>query len=180
MSEMRWYTLQVYSNYEKKVKEHIYERIFLNEMQDSFGEILVPVEEIIELRQGKKRKTERKLFPGYIFIQMIMSKTTWRLISDIPRVSGFLGGKEGKATPLSKRELKGIMLATNPEEGSIPKTRALYEIGSSVRILDGPFKDFSGTIQSVNYDKLKLEVAVSIFGRPTPVELEFQQVEKEV
>jgi len=177
--KMRWYVIQAYSGYEKRVKTQIEERIALAGLQDSFGDILVPTEEVVEMKAGQKRKSERKFFPGYVLIQMIMNDETWQLVRRVPRVSGFVGGKGDKPAPITQKEVDRILGTLKPADGTQPKPRTTYEVGQVVRVLEGPFNDFTGVVESVNYEKSRLHVAVSIFGRSTPVELEFSQVEKE-
>ena len=174
---MRWYVVQAYSGYEKKVAEAIKERIKLENMQDQFGEILVPTEEVVEMKAGQKRKSERKFFPGYVLVQMELSDATWHLIKKTPRVMGFIGGKADRPAPISDNELQSILRRID-DSLEKPKPKTIFEPGEIVRVADGPFNDFNGTVEEVNYEKNRLQVAVSIFGRSTPVELEFSQVEK--
>ena len=174
-----WYVIQAYSGYEKRVKAQLEEKIALSGMQDAFGEILVPTEEVVEMRDGQKRKSERKHFPGYVLIHMIMNDTTWQLIRRTPRVSGFIGGSGDKPIPISPKEVEKILGLIEVAEASTPRPRTTFQIGQLVRVLEGPFADFSGVVEDVNYEKLRLRVAISIFGRSTPVELSFSQVEKE-
>ena len=174
---MRWYVVQAFSNYEKRVKLTIEEAINRLGMQDYFGEVLVPTEEVVEMKAGKKRTSERKFYPGYVLVQMIMNDQTWHLIKSIPRVSGFIGGKASDPTPLTDAEAMSILQQV--QDGSnAPRHKFSFEPGELVRVTEGPFADFSGTVESVNYDKSKLHVALSILGRSTPVELDFGQVEK--
>jgi transcription termination/antitermination protein NusG len=174
----RWYVIQAYSGYEKRVKAQIEERIDLAGLKDFFGDILVPTEEVVEMKSGQKRRSERKFFPGYVLINMDMNEETWQLIRRVPRVSGFIGGTTEKPTPISEVEVNRIMdsLKSDSEQ---TKPRTFHEVGSVVRVLDGPFKDFTGVVEEVNYEKSRVQVAVSIFGRSTPVELEFSQIEKD-
>ena len=175
--KMRWYVVHAYSNYEKKVKESLLESIERNGMQDLFGEILVPTEEIVEIRDGKKRKSERKFYPGYVLVQMIMNDQSWHLVKDTNRVLGFIGGTADKPAPITEREANEILRRV--ESGvDKPRPKTVYEPGEMVRVTDGPFADFNGVVEEVNYEKNRLQVAVLIFGRSTPVELEFTQVEK--
>ncbi|MCF6776671.1 transcription termination/antitermination protein NusG [Thiotrichales bacterium 19X7-9] len=177
----KWYVIQAYSGYEKRVKLQLEEQIKLAALEDFFGQILVPTEEVVEMKQGQKRKSERKFFPGYVLIQMEMNEQTWQLVRRVPRVSGFIGGKSDKPAPISDREAEAILNAveeSSKEEGK-PKPRTVFQAGEVVRVLEGPFADFTGVVEEVNYEKSRLQVAVSIFGRSTPVELEFSQVEKE-
>lgn len=175
--EKRWYVVQAYSGYEKKVVGALKERIELAGMQERFGDILVPTEEVVEMRAGQKRRSERKFFPGYVLVQMELDESTWHVIKDTPRVMGFIGGKADKPAPISEAEVNTIM--QRMEDGSeSPRPKTLFEAGEMVRVIDGPFNDFSGVVEEVNYDKSRLRVAVLIFGRSTPVELDFGQVEK--
>ncbi|WP_217126953.1 transcription termination/antitermination protein NusG [Hydrogenophilus thiooxidans] len=173
----RWYVVQAHSGFEKQVQKALQERIKLAGMEDQFGQILVPVEKVIELRGGAKKETERKFFPGYLLVEMEMNDDTWHLVNSLPRVAGFVGGSPTKPAPLSEREVQAL-LAQIQEGGEKPKPRVVYEIGETVRVKEGPFADFMGTVEAVDYEKSRLSVAVSIFGRSTPVQLEFAQVEK--
>jgi transcriptional antiterminator NusG len=174
---MRWYVVHAYSGFEKSVARALAERIERAGMKDQFGEILVPVEEVVEMKGGKKAMSERKFFPGYVLVQMDMTDDTWHLVKSTPKVTGFVGGAAMKPTPISEKEVDAIM--NQMKEGvEKPKPKVLFEVGQSVRVIDGPFNDFNGTVEEVNYDKSKLRVSVLIFGRATPVELEFGQVEK--
>ena len=174
---MRWYVVHAYSGYEKRVMGSLRERIELAGMQDGFGEILVPAEEVVEIREGKKRKSERKFYPGYVLVQMEMNDLTWHLVKDTPRVMGFIGGTADKPAPITEREVEAILQRV--ESGvDKPRPKTLFEPGEMVRVTDGPFADFNGVVEEVNYEKNRLHVAVLIFGRSTPVELEFGQVEK--
>ncbi|MEZ0121222.1 MAG: transcription termination/antitermination protein NusG [Candidatus Reddybacter sp.] len=173
----RWYVVHAYSGYEKKVALAIKERVDLAGMEDLFGEILVPTEEVVEIRGGQKRKSERKFFPGYVLVQMELSDDTWHLIKETPRVMGFIGGKADKPAPITEREADAILARVHDSEEK-PRPKTLFEPGEMIRVIDGPFNDFNATVEEVNYDKSKLRVAVTIFGRSTPVELDFTQVEK--
>jgi transcriptional antiterminator NusG len=174
---MRWYVVHAFSGYENQVKRSLLDRIALSGLQDQFGEILVPTEEVVEMRGGQQRKSERKFFPGYVLVQMEMNEATWHLVKDVPRVMGFIGGTGDKPAPLSQREADAILQRI--QEGvEKPKPKVLFEPGEVVRVNDGPFTDFNGVVEEVNYEKSRLRVAVLIFGRSTPVELEFGQVEK--
>ncbi len=146
-------------------------------MEDQFGEVLVPTEEVVEIRGGQKRKSERKFFPGYVLVQMELSDDTWHLIKETPRVMGFIGGKADKPAPITEREADAILARVHDAEEK-PRPKTLFEPGEMIRVIDGPFNDFNATVEEVNYDKSKLRVAVTIFGRSTPVELDFTQVEK--
>ena len=174
---MHWYVVQAYSGYEQKVQRSLQERIERFGMQDSFGEILVPTEEVVEMREGKKRRSERKFFPGYVLVQMDMNDDSWHLVKDVPQVLGFIGGKSDKPAPISQKEAD-LILNRVQEGAEKPRPKVLYDVGQVVRVIDGPFNDFNGVIEEVNYDKNRVLVAVQIFGRSTPVELEFHQVEK--
>ena len=153
------------------------ERVKLAGMEEEFGEILVPTEEVVEMRNGQKRKSERKFFPGYVLVQMEMNEATWHLIKDTPRVMGFIGGTADKPAPITEREAEAILRRV-ADSGDKPKPKTLFEPGEIVRVIDGPFADFNGVVEEVNYEKSRVHVAVLIFGRSTPVELEFSQVEK--
>ena len=174
---MRWYVVHAYSGFEKSVQRALVERIARSGMQDSFGEILVPVEEVVEMKGGQKSISERKFFPGYLLVQMDMTDETWHLVKSTPKVTGFVGGRANKPTPITDKEVDNILLQV--QEGvEKPRPKVLFEMGESVRVKDGPFTDFHGNVEEVNYDKNKLRVSVLIFGRATPVELDFGQVEK--
>lgn len=174
---MRWYVVHAYSQYENKVAKSLAERIEMAGLGDQFGQILVPTEEVVEIREGQKRTTDRKFFPGYVLVQMEMNDETWHLVKSVPKVMGFIGGTTDRPAPISEKEAQAIL---NRVEESVeaPKPKTLFEPGESVRVLDGPFADFSGVVEEVNYEKSRLRVSVLIFGRATPVELEFGQVEK--
>lgn len=172
----RWYVVHAYSGYEKKVAGSLKERIALYNMQDKFGEVLVPTEEVVEMRSGQKRKSERKFFPGYVLVQMELDDDTWHLVKETPRVMGFIGGKADKPAPITEAEAEAILQRV--QSGDKPKPKTIFEPGEMVRVIDGPFNDFNGVVEEVNYEKSRLQVAVLIFGRSTPVELEFSQVEK--
>ncbi|WP_369600932.1 transcription termination/antitermination protein NusG [Hahella sp. SMD15-11] len=174
----RWYVVQAYSGYEKQVMRALKERIALHGMEEYFGDILVPTEEVIEMRDGKKRKSERKFYPGYVLVQMDMNDQTWHLVKSTPRVLGFIGGTADKPAPISEKEAQAILQRV--ESGAEkPRPKTLFEPGETVRVTDGPFADFNGVVEEVDYEKSRVKVAVLIFGRATPVELEFGQVEKE-
>lgn len=174
---MRWFVVQAFSGYEKSVMRSLNERIERAGLQNKFGEILVPTEEVIEIRGGKKQRSERKFFPGYVLVRMEMDDETWHLVKEVPRVLGFIGGTADKPAPISDREAESILQRV--QEGvEKPRPKVLFEVGEVVRVTDGPFNDFNGVVEEVNFDKNKLLVAVQIFGRSTPVELEFSQVEK--
>ena len=174
---LRWYVVHAYSNFENKVKKSLEERIKLHGLEDKFGEIMVPTEEVVEMREGQKRRSERKFFPGYVLVQMELDEETWHLVKEVPKVLGFIGGSSDKPAPISEKEANAIL--NQVVEGiDKPRPKVLFEPGEVVRVVDGPFNDFSGVVENVNYDKSKLRVAVQILGRPTPVELDFGQVEK--
>jgi transcriptional antiterminator NusG len=174
----KWYVVQAYSGHEQNVMRTLTERIERSELKDQFGDILVPTEEVVEMRDGKKRKSDRKFFPGYVLVQMEMNDATWHLVKEAPRVLGFIGGTTDKPVPISTAEADSILQRV--EEGvDKPRPKVLFEAGEVVRVTDGPFTDFNGVVEEVNYEKSRLRVSVLIFGRSTPVELEFTQVEKE-
>jgi transcriptional antiterminator NusG len=174
---MRWYVVQAFSQYENSVKKALQERIERAGLEDLFGEILVPSEEVVEVRDGVKRRSERKFFPGYVLVQVDMTDEAWHLIKSVPRVLGFIGNSGGKPTPISEREAEQI-LDRMKDSTEKPKPKTLFDVGEVVRVCDGPFNDFTGSVEEANYEKSRLRVAVSIFGRSTPVELGFDQVEK--
>jgi len=169
--------VHAYSGYEMQVKRSLEERIEREEMQDSFGEILVPTEEVVEMKGGQKRRSDRKFFPGYVLLEMDMNENTWHLVKNVPKVLGFIGGTSAHPAPISEQEADAIL--NRVQEGvDKPRPKVLFEPGEMIRVVDGPFNDFNGVVEEVNYDKSRLRVAVLIFGRSTPVELEFHQVEK--
>ncbi|HCH19956.1 MAG TPA: transcription termination/antitermination protein NusG [Cellvibrionales bacterium] len=173
----RWYVVHAFSGYEKKVQTALRERINLAGMQELFGEVLVPTEEVVEMRAGQKRKSERKFFPGYVLVEMELNDDSWHLVKETPRVMGFIGGKADKPAPITQKEAD-IILRRIEDSGDAPKPKTLFEPGEMVRVTDGPFNDFNGVVEEVNYEKSRIQVSVLIFGRSTPVELEFGQVEK--
>jgi transcriptional antiterminator NusG len=177
MTTKRWYVVHAYSGFEKSVQRALVERIARAGMQDKFGQILVPVEEVIEMKGGQKSISERKFFPGYVLVEMDMDDESWHLVKSTPRVTGFVGGTATKPTPITQKEVDKIM-AQMQEGVEKPRPKILFETGEMVRVKDGPFTDFNGTVEEVNYEKSRLRVSVTIFGRATPVELEFAQVEK--
>jgi len=177
MPKKRWYVVHAYSGFEKYVMSALQERVRLDHLEDKFGEILVPTEEVVELRAGQKRKSERKFFPGYVLVEMVMDEETWHLVKSIPKVLGFIGGTSDKPAPISPKEAETI-LQRMQDSSEKPKPKVLFEVGEVVRVIDGPFADFNGVVEEVNYEKNRLRVAVLIFGRSTPVELQFDQVEK--
>jgi len=174
---MRWYVVHAYSGYEKRVATTLKERVELHGMQDAFGEILVPTESVVEIKEGKKRKSERKFYPGYVMVEMDMNDETWHLVKNTPRVMGFIGGSSDSPAPLSQAEADSILRRVK-EGTETPTQKTIFEPGEAIRVTDGPFADFNGTVEKVNYEKNRLHVSVTIFGRSTPVELEFTQVEK--
>ena len=174
---MRWYVVHAYSGYEKKVAIAIQDRIAMNDLQSKFGQILVPTEEVVEMKSGQKRTSERMFFPGYVLVQMELDDDSWHLVKETPRVMGFIGGKADKPAPITDKEAELILRRVQDSEEA-PRPKTLFEPGEMVRVTDGPFNDFNGNVEEVNYEKSKLRVAVSIFGRLTPVELDFTQVEK--
>lgn len=176
-SKKRWYVVHAYSGYEKFVMQALQERIQLEGLSEKFGEILVPTEEVVELRAGQKRKSERKFFPGYVLVEMEMDEQTWHLVRSTPKVLGFIGGTSDKPAPITAKEADTI-LQRMQDSSEKPKPKVLFEVGEVVRVTDGPFADFNGVVEEVNYEKSRLRVAVMIFGRSTPVELQFDQVEK--
>ncbi len=169
--------VHAYSGFEKNVSRALQERIELSALQEFFGEIMVPVEEVVEMRGGQKRRSERKFFPGYVLVEMELNDDTWHLVKETPRVMGFIGGKADHPAPLTESEANAILdrVAAGSDKAT-PKT--IFEAGEIVRVIDGPFNDFNGVVEQVNYEKSKVQVAVTIFGRSTPVELDFGQVEK--
>ena len=173
----RWYVVHAYSGFEKSVQRALVDRVQRAGMEDLFGRILVPVEEVVEMKSGQKSISERKFFPGYVLVQMEMNDDTWHLVKNTSKVTGFVGGTATKPTPISEKEVEKIM--QQMQEGvEKPRPKVLFEIGEVVRVKEGPFTDFHGSVEDVNYEKNKLRVSVTIFGRATPVELEFGQVEK--
>jgi len=174
---LQWYVVHAYSNYEHKVKTSLIERIKRFDLEDKFGEILVPTEEVVEMREGQKRRSERKFFPGYVLVQMEMDDDTWHLVKEVPKVLGFIGGTTDRPAPITESEADAIL--NRVQEGvDKPRPKVLFEPGEVVRVNDGPFNDFNGVVEHVNYEKSKVRVAVQILGRSTPVELDFAQVEK--
>jgi len=174
---LRWYVVHAYSNFENKVKQALEERIKREGLGQYFGKILVPTEEVVEMRMGQQRKSERKFFPGYVLVQMELTDETWHLVKDVPRVLGFIGGTSDRPAPISEKEALAIL--NRVEEGvNKPRPKILFEVGEVIRVIDGPFKDFNGVVEEVSYEKNKLKISVLIFGRSTSVELGFSQVEK--
>ncbi len=177
MNKRRWYVVHAFSGFEKQVQRSLADRITRAGMEDLFGEVLVPTEEVVEMKGGQKRRSDRKFFPGYVLVEMEMTDETWHLVKDVPKVMGFIGGTPDHPAPISEKEANAI-LARVQEGVDKPRPKVLFEPGEMVRVVDGPFNDFNGVVEEVNYDKSRLRVAVLIFGRSTPVELDFHQVEK--
>lgn len=173
----RWYVVQAFSNYENYVKRQLEEYITREGLEELFGEILVPTEEVVEMREGQKRSSERKFFPGYVLVQMEMTDQAWHLVKSVPRVLGFIGGSGDRPAPISQKEADAILQRV--EAGSeAPRPKVMFEVGEMVRIVNGPFEDFNGHIEEVDYEKSRLQVAVLVFGRSTQYELQFDEVEK--
>ena len=173
----QWYVVHAYSNYEHKVKSSLEERIKRFGLEDKFGDILVPTEEVVEMREGQRLRSERKFFPGYVLVKMEMDDETWHLVKEVPKVLGFIGGSSDRPAPITEREADQIL--NRVQEGvDKPRPKVLFEPGEVVRVIEGPFNDFNGVVEQVNYEKSKVRVAVQILGRSTPVDLEFGQVEK--
>ena len=174
---LRWYVVHAYSGFEQTVRRSLTERVKRSGLADKFGDILVPTEEVVEMREGQKRKSERKFFPGYVLVQMELDDETWHLVKSVPKVMGFIGGTPDKPAPITDKESEAILQRV--QEGvEKPKPKVLFEPGEVVRVIHGPFNDFNGVVENVNYEKNRLQVAVQILGRSTPVELDFSQVEK--
>nr|WP_298416035.1 transcription termination/antitermination protein NusG [uncultured Halomonas sp.] len=174
----RWYVVHAYSGFEKQVMRSLLDRVKLYEMEEQFGDILVPTEEVVEMRDGKRRKSERKFYPGYVLVEMEMDDRTWHLVNETPRVMGFIGGTPEKPAAITQKEAESILRRVQDGTDK-PRPKTLFEPGEVVRVADGPFADFNGVVEEVNYEKSRLQVSVLIFGRATPVELEFAQVEKD-
>jgi transcriptional antiterminator NusG len=173
----QWYVVHAYSNYEHKVKSSLEERIKRFGLEEKFGDILVPTEEVVEMREGNRLRSERKFFPGYVLVKMEMDDETWHLVKEVPKVLGFIGGSSDRPAPITEREADAIL--NRVQEGvDKPRPKVLFEPGEVVRVIEGPFNDFNGVVEQVNYEKSKVRVAVQILGRSTPVELDFGQVEK--
>jgi len=173
----RWYVVHAYSGMEKSVARALQDRVERAGMQEQFGKILVPTEEVVEMKNGQRTISERRFFPGYVLVEMEMNDDTWHLVKNTGKVTGFVGGSGHKPTPISEKEVDKIM--SQMQEGvEKPKPKTLFEVGEMVRVKEGPFTDFNGNVEEVNYEKSRLRVSVTIFGRATPVELEFGQVEK--
>ena len=174
---LRWYVVHAFSNFENTVKQALEERVKREGLDQYFGKILVPTEEVVEMRMGQQRKSERKFFPGYVLVQMELTDETWHLVKDVPRVLGFIRGTSDRPAPISEKEAMSIL--SRVEDGvNKPRPKVLFEAGEVIRVVDGPFKDFNGVVEEVNYEKSKLKISVLIFGRSTSVELVFGQVEK--
>jgi transcription termination/antitermination protein NusG len=175
--DLRWYVVHAYSGMEKAVERNILESINRTGMQAKFGRILVPTEEVVEMKNGQRKTTERKFFPGYVLVEMIMDDETWHLVKHTNKVTGFVGGAKNRPAPISEADVQKIV--SQMQEGTDkPRHKVEFMVGEYVRVKDGPFTDFNGTVEEVNYEKNKVRVSVTIFGRATPVELEFSQVEK--
>ena len=174
---LRWYVVHAYSGFENQVRKSLQEHVLHSGLSDKFGEILVPTEEVVEMREGQKRRSERKFFPGYVLVQMEMDDETWHMVKSVPRVMGFIGGTSDNPAPISDKEANAILQRVQ-DGADKPRPKTLFEPGELVRINDGPFNDFNGVVEEVDYEKSRLRVSVLIFGRSTPVELEFGQVEK--
>ena len=175
--DLRWYIVHAYSGMEKAVERNITERIMRAGMENKFGRILVPTEEVVEIKNGQRKTTERRMFPGYVFVEMIMEDDTWHLVKHTNKVTGFVGGAKNRPAPISEEEVQKIV--SQMQEGTDkPRHKVEFMAGELVRVKDGPFTDFNGPVEEVNYEKNRLRVSVAIFGRSTPVELEFAQVEK--
>jgi len=184
--KMRWYVVHAYSGFEKSVERSLKERIKRSPLQELFGFdeetgnhlVLVPTEPVTEMREGKKYTTDRKLYPGYVLVKMVMNDETWHLVKEVPKVMGFIGGTKERPAPISEKEADAILQRLRDSTDK-PRPKVLFEVGEVVRVIDGPFNDFNGVVEDVNYEKSRVRVAVLIFGRSTPVELEFAQVTKE-
>ncbi|CEN32074.1 Transcription antitermination protein nusG [Candidatus Westeberhardia cardiocondylae] len=177
VQKKRWYVVQVFSGFENRVVQSLYERIKLYKVEEFFGKVIVPTESVVEIRFGRRCKSERKFFPGYVLINMIVNDFTWHFIRNIPKILGFVGGTSDRPVPMTEKEVNVIMNRLQ-RFGDKPRPKRLFEPGELIRVNDGPFSDFHGTVEEVDYDKNRLKVSVLIFGRSTPVELDFRQVEK--
>lgn len=174
---MRWYVVHAYSGFEKSVQKALMERIARSGMEHMFGQILVPVEEVVEVKEGRKTVSERKFFPGYVLVEMDMSDESWHLVKSTPKVTGFVGGSGNRPTPITEREVQAIM--QQMQDGiEKPRPKVQFEVGEQLRVTEGPFTDFNATVEDVDYDKSRIKISVLIFGRATPVEVDFSQVEK--
>ena len=175
--DLRWYVVHAYSGMEKAVERNLQERINRSGMAHKFGRIMVPTEEVVEIKNGQKKTTERRFFPGYVLVEMVMDDDSWHLVKHTNKVTGFVGGAKTRPSPISEADVQKIV--NQMQEGTEkPRHKVEFEVGEYIRVKDGPFTDFNGTVEDVNYDKNKVRVSVTIFGRATPVELEFSQVEK--
>ena len=174
---LRWYVVQAFSGYEQKVKGMLEERIVREGLESKFGEVLVPTEEIVEMRAGQQRRSERKFFPGYVLVEMEMDDESWHLVKNTPRVMGFIGGTADRPAPITEKEANEILQRVEDSTDK-PKHKVLFEPGEVIRVNDGPFADFNGVVEKVDYEKNRVRVSVLIFGRSTPVDLGFGQVEK--
>jgi len=177
MNEKRWYVIHAQSGYEKQVQRSLHDRIALAKAEEKFGQVLVPTEEIVDMKAGQKRRSERKFFPGYVLVEMELDEVSWYLVKNCPKVIGFIGGTADKPAPITEKEAQAILNKLNTDKDQ-PKPKTMFEVGEVVRVNEGPFADFNGVIEDVNYEKNRVHIAVSIFGRSTPVELEFGQIEK--
>jgi len=175
--DLRWYIVHAYSGMEKAVERNIAERVARAGMQQKFGRVLVPTEEVVEMKNGQRKTTERRLFPGYVFVEMVMDDETWHLVKHTNKVTGFVGGAKNRPAPISEAEVQKIV-AQMQQGADKPRHKVEFVVGEYIRVKEGPFTDFNGTVEEVNYEKNKMRVSVTIFGRATPVELEFNQVEK--
>lgn len=173
----RWYVIQAFSGFENRVAHALREHIKLKDMDSMFGDVMVPTEEVVEMKAGQRRKSERKFFPGYVLIQMVMNNSSWHLVKNVPKVMGFIGGTCDKPAPIGDKEVDDIMCRLR-QVGDKPRPKTLFEPGELIRVSDGPFSDFNAVVEEVDYEKNRLRVSVSIFGRSTPVDLDFAQVEK--
>ena len=177
VADKSWYIVHTYSGFEKKVAESLQQRVQAYGLQDEIGEVLIPTEDVVEMRSGKQVVSSKRFFPGYILVEMNMTDNAWHVVKNTPKVTGFVGGTATKPTPISEKEVQNILHQI--QEGvEKPRPKVLFEVGEAVRVKEGPFADFHGNVEDVNYDKNKLRVSVTIFGRSTPVELDFGQVEK--
>ena len=175
--DLRWYIVHAYSGMEKAVERNIAERVMRAAMQEKFGRVLVPTEEVVEIKNGQRKTTERRLFPGYVFVEMIMDDDTWHLVKHTNKVTGFVGGAKNRPVPISEDEVQKIV--SQMQEGTDkPRHKVEFMVGEMVRVKEGPFTDFNGSVEDVNYEKSRVRFSVMIFGRSTPVELEFSQIEK--
>lgn len=173
----RWYIVHAYSGYEKQVMRSLTERIARSTVADNFGEVLVPTEEVVEMKDGKKRKSERKFFPGYVLVEMEMNDDTWHIVKECPKVLGFIGGTPEKPAPITQKEADAILARIN-NTGEAPRPKTMFEPGEELLVIDGPFTDFKGVVEEIQYEKSRLSLTINVFNRPTQVELEFRQVEK--